>query len=207
MTAGRKTQQEEFWQGEFGDDYIARNASSQLLAANTAFFAKVMERTGALGSVAEFGCNIGMNLRALRQLMPESKLTGLEINPKAAEILRDWGEAEVIEASILDVELDRRFDLTFTKGVLIHINPDHLHEVYQRLYEYSSRYILVAEYYNPAPVEIPYRGHSDRLFKRDFAGDLLERYSDLTLVDYGFLYHRDPVFPQDDISWFLLQKT
>jgi len=27
----------------------------------------------------------------------------------------------------------------------------------------------VAEYYNPSPVAIPYRGHTDRLFKRDFA--------------------------------------
>jgi spore coat polysaccharide biosynthesis protein SpsF len=26
------------------------------------------------------------------------------------------------------------------------------------------------------------------------------------LVDYGFAYHRDPNFPQDDITWFLLEK-
>ena len=26
------------------------------------------------------------------------------------------------------------------------------------------------------------------------------------LVDYGFSYHRDNSFPQDDITWFLLQK-
>jgi len=29
---------------------------------------------------------------------------------------------------------------------------------------------------------------------------------DLELVDYGFVYHRDPVFPQDDINWFLMKK-
>ena len=29
---------------------------------------------------------------------------------------------------------------------------------------------------------------------------------DLTLLDYGFLYHRDNNFPQDDISWFLIEK-
>jgi len=54
--------------------------------------------------------------------------------------------------------------------------------------------------------DIPYRGHSDRLFKRDFAGEMLEAYPGLALVDYGFAYRRDPVFPQDDISWFLLRK-
>ena len=67
--------------------------------------------------------------------------------------------------------------------------------------------MLIAEYYNPTPVEVTYRGHSRRLFKRDFAGELLSAYDDLQLVDYGFSYHGDPVMPQDDITWFLLEKN
>ena len=70
----------------------------------------------------------------------------------------------------------------------------------------SKKYILICEYYNPSPTTISYRGHSDRLFKRDFAGEMLDKFSDLKLVDYGFSYHRDNSFPQDDITWFLLQK-
>jgi hypothetical protein len=34
----------------------------------------------------------------------------------------------------------------------------------------------------------------------------LDRHPGLTLVDYGFAYHRDRAFPQDDINWFLLEK-
>lgn len=48
-----------------------------------------------------------------------------------------------------------------------------LPEIYDKLFTASQRYILVAEYYNPSPVEIIYRGHSNRLFKRDFAGELM----------------------------------
>ena len=81
-----------------------------------------------------------------------------------------------------------------------------LKNVYKKLYDSTHRYILLCEYYNPSPVTISYRGHKNRLFKRDFAGEMLDLYSDLTLVDYGFSYHRDVAFPQDDISWFLLQK-
>jgi len=44
-------------------------------------------------------------------------------------------------------------------------------------------------------------------FKRDFAGEMLDRYRDLKLVDYGFAYHRDPAFSHDDITWFLLEKV
>ena len=62
------------------------------------------------------------------------------------------------------------------------------------------------EYYNPTPVEVTYRGNTGKLFKRDFAGELLDKYSDLELVDYGFIYHRDNCFPQDDITWFLMEK-
>jgi len=34
----------------------------------------------------------------------------------------------------------------------------------------------------------------------------LDKYPDLKLVDYGFSYHRDNNFKQDDVSWFLLEK-
>ena len=79
-------------------------------------------------------------------------------------------------------------------------------QVYDLLHQLSKRYICVIEYYNPAPVEIPYRGHSGKLFKRDFAGELLDRFRDLRLLDYGFVYHRDNNYPLDDLTWFLLEK-
>ena len=35
---------------------------------------------------------------------------------------------------------------------------------------------------------------------------MLDQYHNLHLVDYGFVYHRDHNFPQDDLTWFLLEK-
>ena len=64
-----------------------------------------------------------------------------------------------------------------------------------------------AEYYNPSPISIEYRGHSNKLFKRDFCDEMLDLYQDLKLKDYGFIYQRDKMFPQDDITWFLLEKN
>jgi len=34
----------------------------------------------------------------------------------------------------------------------------------------------------------------------------MDRHPQLQLVDYGFSYRRDPNFPQDDITWFLMEK-
>jgi pseudaminic acid biosynthesis-associated methylase len=207
-TKGYTTEQEAFWAGSFGDAYIQRNNSDQLLASNLHFFSSALKQCGKVQSSIEFGANIGMNLRALKMLYPGIQLEGIEINATAAsELAEVIGKENVHNCSIFDVIPTKQVDLAFIKGVLIHINPEQLHVVYDRLYAASSRYILVAEYYNPSPVSIPYHGHDDRLFKRDFAGELMDRFTDLELVDYGFAYRRDPSFPQDDITWFLMRKT
>lgn len=200
------TAQEEFWAGSFGSDYISRNQSDQLLKSNLHYFTSALAKAEGVGSCIEFGANVGMNMRALQQLRPGIDARGVEINPDAAAVLRTViGEDKVVEGSMFDWAGEPA-DLSFTKGVLIHLQPEMLPTAYDRLYAASSRYVLVGEYYNPSPVAIPYRGHSDRLFKRDFAGEMLDRFDDLTLVDYGFAYHRDPDYPQDDISWFLMEK-
>jgi spore coat polysaccharide biosynthesis protein SpsF len=203
-----KTEQEAFWAGNFGTEYIGRNEGPALLASNLAFFSRALARAGKLGSCIEFGANVGMNLRALQLLYPGMTLAGIEINADAADTLaKHIGSGGVHRGSILDYRQSVKYDLTLIKGVLIHINPEQLPVVYQKLHESTGRFLLVAEYYNPAPVAIPYRGHADRLFKRDFAGEILERYPDLRLVDYGFLYRRDPAFPHDDITWFLMERN
>lgn len=206
-TPNYTTPQESFWAGRFGTEYIGRNNSSQLLASNLNFFTKALKQAGKISSCLEFGANIGMNLRALQLLYPAIELKGVEINSDAAKLLEDLiGESNVYKGSIFDYPVTDKVDLSLIKGVLIHINPEMLSLVYEKLYQASSRFVLVCEYYNPSPVEVPYRGQVDRLFKRDFAGEILDKYPDLILVDYGFAYRRDPAFPQDDITWFLMEK-
>jgi len=202
-----KTEQEAFWAGEFGTEYIQRNRGDALLASNLDFFSKALRATRDVKTCIEFGANIGMNLKALKLLHPTQEQHGIEINADAALQLAQVIPAEhVHQTSILDFQPGQTWELVLIKGVLIHINPDELPQVYDRLVGSSSRYLLVAEYYNPAPVAIPYRGHIDRLFKRDFAGEIMDRHPKMQLVDYGFAYRRDPNFPQDDITWFLMEK-
>src|SRR5580765_564594 len=97
-----KTDQEAFWAGEFGGEYSRRNVGSGLLAGNCALFAQVLRRTHNIGSIIEFGANVGMNLRALEILAPAAKQAAIEINPDAAKVLRESGRLEVFESSILD---------------------------------------------------------------------------------------------------------
>ena len=203
------TEQEAFWAGEFGNDYVDRNHDEKVVGFRTALFAKILRRTMNVRSALELGANIGLNIRALRNLLPACSFTAVEINEKASDVLGEIAGTKVLTGSILEFEPAQlgHHDLSFTSGVLIHIEPGHLPEVYARLYECSNSYILVNEYYSPAPMQVRYRGHSERLFKRDFAGELLDAYPDLELVDYGFQYRRDHNFPADDMTWFLLKKS
>lgn len=204
---GYRTEQEAFWAGNFGDEYIDRNRNEALLAGNLAFFAKALRSAGKPESCLEFGANVGMNLRALRLLFPALDCHGIEINVEAARGLGDViPAANVHNCSILDFLPDRTWDLVLIKGVLIHIDPGSLPAVYERLAAATGKHLLIAEYYNPVPTAIPYRGHADRLYKRDFAGEILDMQPTFKLVDYGFVYRRDPAFPLDDITWFLLRK-
>jgi pseudaminic acid biosynthesis-associated methylase len=207
MKNNYQTSQEEFWAGEFGDDYTDRNTQARWIASNTALFAKILARTSGINSVLELGANRGLNLLALQHLLPNASFSGVEINRKAATELEKHGFIKVYHESILEFTPEVSSSLVLIKGVLIHLNPDVLDQVYELIVKASSRYICIAEYYSPTPVKIGYRGHAERLFKRDFAGELMERHSGSKLVDYGFAYHKDPNFPQDDLTWFLIEKT
>jgi spore coat polysaccharide biosynthesis protein SpsF len=205
VTEGYPTEQEEFWANEFGDAYVERNIGDVLLASKTSLFASIMARADCIQSVIEFGCNVGLNLVALKRLIPTAELTGIEINTQAARRANESGFS-VVSRSILGYRSERHFDLVLIAGVLIHIDPSRLDDVYDALHSACGRYLCIVEYYSPDPVEVSYHGHRNRLFKRDFAGEVLDRFSDLRLLDYGFVYHRAPQFGGGDETWFLLER-
>lgn len=207
FVANYSTPQEEFWVGKFGDEYVRRNDGDKVVDSNLALFGNILRRAPGIRSILELGCNIGLNLEALRKIDNQFDLTGFEINVDAIKVAREKNIASIVQGTIIEkLDVGRTFDLTFTKTALIHINPEYLLPVYDNLHRLSNRYIVICEYYNPSPVTVTYRGHADRLFKRDFAGELIDRYG-LRLLDYGFAYHRDSRFQQqDDPTWFLLEK-
>ncbi|WP_342533936.1 pseudaminic acid biosynthesis-associated methylase [Lysinibacillus sp. FSL K6-0057] len=204
-----KTEQEQFWFGNFGDEYINRNNNNvQFVSSNIHLFSKIMSKTKNVNTLIEFGANIGLNIRALKILKPNLEISAIEINTKAAKKLGEIiNGGYILNESILDYNPKRIYDFVLIKGVLIHINPSELENVYEKLYESSSKYICIVEYYSPSPSVVEYRGYKDKLFKRDFAGEMMDLYKDLELVDYGFVYHRDINYPQDDVTWFLLKKS
>ena len=76
----------------------------------------------------------------------------LEINKKAVSILSETVDNKIFNESILNFKAKRKWDLVLIKGVLIHLNPDYIEDIYKTLLNATSRYLLICEYYNPEPV-------------------------------------------------------
>lgn len=108
--------------------------------------------------------------------------------------------------SIKDAEFPTTFELVFTCGVLIHINPEDLFQTITKMFQFSSRYIIVAEYFNRTSISINYRGEDDKLFKRDWGKFVLENFP-AKLIGYGFLWgHVYDSAGFDDITYWVFQK-
>lgn len=200
-----RTEQERFWEGEFGDQYRGRNRGR--VPTNIALFAHILAHTqpGSIQDVLELGAGDGQNLEAIHALLPDADLTAVEINERTA---REIPIGDIICASAADFTLppDTHPELVFTKGLLIHVAAKDRPAIYDRMYNSTSRYLLICEYYAPHEVEIEYRGHAGKLWRADFAGEIQRDYRNLIIVARGIALRTD-TFPQDDLTWYLMEKT
>ena len=188
------TDQEQFGAGEFGHHLIDRTDIPVEIDDNVKLFERILTSTGQIRSIIEFGPYMGLNLRALKTLIPEAELSAVEINDRAIGYLNEWGQAKIYHKSLFDFSSDELFDLVLTKKFLIHIHPAEIEEAYRIIYRHSRRYICICEYFSPDLLEVNYRGNENQLFKRDFAGDMLDLFGDIRLVDYGFVHGRDRAY-------------
>jgi pseudaminic acid biosynthesis-associated methylase len=202
--------QEQLWRTEFGDAYVDRNVVSDAHLANLTrnWSAIVKCMAGAPPkTIFEGGANIGLNLRALRRLT-DARFIALEPNAKARRRLVDdkiVASGDVIDGLLNKIALpDGAAELSFTSGVLIHVPPTDLLASVREIARVSSRYIACIEYFADKPEEIPYRGQTEALFKRDFGSFYLEHVPGLRVLDYGFSWK--PVSGLDNLTWWVFEK-
>lgn len=204
-----KTEQEEFWKGEFGDEYTLRNAGDwdafyrkQWGVTRTELNNEFLSDLSKDARILEVGCNRGYQLQIL-QNQGFNNLWGLEINTKALQIAREDKTLNLIEGSAFDIPFKNDFfDLVFTSGLLIHIAPEHLTNIMDEIYRTSKSYIWGFEYYSEECVEILYRGHKNRLWKNNFVEIWQQRFPNLKLIKQ----QKIPYLDNDNIDMMYLLK-
>jgi pseudaminic acid biosynthesis-associated methylase len=193
---------EALWAGDFGDDYVDRNAAAG--EGRRPFWAGLVERLG-FSSALEIGCNLGGNVRWLAELLGPENVAGIDVNEHALEVLRSnvpGVDVRVAVARDLPFE-DGSFDLVFTTGVLIHQPPAELPAVMDEIVRCSRKYVLCGEYRADYVEEVPYRGQEGALFRADYGRLYQERFPSLKLVEEGFLARADG--PWDDVTYWVFE--
>ena len=200
-----------FWQGEFGNDYIARNDGAGI-EARVALWSKIMY--SCMGpwpeTILEIGAGSGDNLIALRRVYVECfshygenfrlEMSGVEPNAKARAMLEKSG-FKAFDGTAENP--GRTAELAFASGVLIHIPPDELLAACRGIYDAAERYIVTIEYFSADPEDKVYRGHSGKLWKRDFGGYWLDNF-ELEPLGCGFAWKR--MTGLDNVTWWAFRK-
>lgn len=152
-----------------------------------------------LRQVLEVGCGRGENLEAW---WPEAEAVGVEPNQQARKQALDRGYiVENAEATRLPFG-DGEFDLAFTAGVLIHLNPHDLDLALSELHRVSRKYLLAVEYPARYPLAVEYRGAKEGIWKRNYGHEYMDRFP-LDLIDNG----SGMLWPFDGCAWWLLRKS
>jgi pseudaminic acid biosynthesis-associated methylase len=199
-----ETSQLSHWQGEFGDEYTERNVYDWHQRAPS--FREMIDGLN-VQRVLEAGCNRGLNLLAFSDILgPEAQVVGIEPNLHACEAARVASpKISALQATGFEIPFrDGWFDLAFTCGVLIHIAGDDLPRMLAEIHRVSRRYILAVEYFAETDTEIPYRGHSGLLWKRNFLAHYQQQFPELTVVRQGYV---GPEKGFDRCHWWLMEKS
>jgi len=208
--AAQDTDQTQFWRGDFGNNYTVRNSeNAENLNSQIELWKTILESLSGdpPQSILEVGANTGNNLRAIRSLS-KAELFALEPNKMARQMLAKTGTVplqNVLNGVATSIDLaNESIDLAFTSGVLIHIHPNNLKESCQEIYRVAARFIVCIEYFSDTPEEITYRGHNEKLFKRDFGGYWLDLFPEMKTLKYGFIWKR--LSGLDNLTWWVFQK-
>jgi len=182
------------WKNEFGKNYTDRNYMTvkemdSLYKINygitrTELNNEFLKDFDKNIKILEVGSNIGNQLLCL-QNMEFKNLYGIEPQLYATELSKkNTKSINIIEGNAFDIPFkDNYFDLVFTSGVLIHINPDNISKALDEIYRCSNSYIWGFEYYAPEGYKmIQYREKEELLWKTDFSKLFLDRFPNLCLM-------------------------
>jgi len=144
--------QQSFWQGFGGNGYITRNKYFHNFEYTDGYREDILKdflsKIPKDSTVLELGCNKGQTIGHLKEL-GFTEVTGIDINRSALKIAREeFPQFEFIESSIEDYFREQPFDLVITSGVLIHIHPNNLKGIIDKICLLSKKYIFGFEYYS-----------------------------------------------------------
>ena len=103
-----------------------------------------------IGSVLDYGCGYGMNMRIIKNIKNDIILNGMEISKSKIRMLKILNDnIYKMSLNVLDIKnlpnFERKFDLVFTDAVLIYVNHSNISKLLKNLIKSSKKKILLHE--------------------------------------------------------------
>jgi len=126
--------------------------------------------------ILEAGCNIGNNLNGFPTNL---EIFGLDMNENALKkAISKYPSFKFKKGSLTKIPYpDNYFDVVFTRGVLIHINPSDIENATKELVRVTKKWIFNLEYFGEDNKMIKWKRGNDLLWYRDME----KRWNDLGL--------------------------
>jgi len=206
------TKQEQMWSSNFGVEYNKRNDwdYKELNEVYKKYYGveRSIMNTEFLDSlprdirILEVGSNYGIILKSLEE-MGFTNLYGVELQwDGVLTVKQRFPKYQVLQASGLDLPFKNGyFDLVYTSGVLIHINPENLPKFMSEMVRCSKKYIWGFEYYADKVTEIPYHNNANLMWKAPYKQIFMDGHKELKSV-------KEKIYPyiKGEDMMYLLEK-
>lgn len=196
------------WKGEAGDAYQERNAlRREEIRRRNRMWAHILGfgpgRLMEEVTVLEIGAGTGNNVASLLEGgVRADRFWVVEPNLHARMKMAEMLPHGHILADLSDLRGD--FDLVFTSGVMIHVNPDDLGNFVDQMHARVRKggWLVAVEYFSKEPREVPYRGPGGVLWTRDFGKFIMER-TGAEPIACGFEW--EPMTGLDDLTFWVFR--
>lgn len=219
------TKELKLWEGEFGDDYITRNQiTNDTIEARANLWTNILNvvYTGTFIptplslNVLEIGAGNGTNLLAIDDIFKKAitngasinyNLIAVEPNEKAKKVLKqqDINNLEIIGDNAFNILAKNHvFDISFTSGVLIHINPKDLLPAMKEIYRVTKKTIICIEYFSPELRLEKYQNKDELMWLNDYGSIWLDNFP-LRCLGFGFAWKK--LTKLDNVTWQVFEKV
>lgn len=111
------------------------------------------EKFKNIKSILEVGCGSAPNLINLRQQFPKARLLGIDINPRAIEVAKNYfysKKTKNVELKVGNIDkikvLTKSIDIVLSDAVLMYIPPDRILKVLKELCRIANKGLIFNEY-------------------------------------------------------------
>lgn len=129
-------------------------------------------------SILEIGCGFGRNIKFLIENgVKSSSIVGIDISPNMVRFAKQYvdnSRVKLFVSNLRNFKTNKKFDLVFTHGVLMHVQKDQIEEAINKLIDLSKKDVVL--------VEQNYKANNNYTFIHDFKK--LLKGENLVIIEY-----------------------